>query len=233
MSNISTLQNRAYSAVRGHLLNGKLSAVRKLSRRSLAVEYGVSEASMKWIFGRLEAEGLLESSPQSGTRIRSVSAEEFRQVSELRALIEGYAAERAAARINASDLAAMRKSCDVFAALLAEAEQSSGRWDTTAKSRPERALAAEHLFHGTLVRAGGNPTAARLVENLRVMGYVAYFSRFGSRETVIAAYRRTLTEHTAIVGALHRRDGAEAARLVREHVAHATEQISEQPATPD
>ena len=224
----TSLQNQAYTAVRGHLLNGKLSAARKLSRRTLAVEYGISEASMKWVFGRLEAEGLLESSPQSGTRLRSVSAEEYRQVSDLRALLEGYAAERAAGRIPAADLAAMRKSCDVFAALLAEAERATGKWDPAARNRPERALAAEHLFHGTLVRAAGNPTATRLVENLRVMGYVAYFARLGTRETTTAAHRRTLTEHTAIIDALERGDGAGAARLVRDHVAHAAEALPDQ-----
>ena len=66
----STLANAAYGIVRRRLLRGQLSLGQAVSRRKLAAELGMSFLPVSEALLRLEFEGLLESRPRAGTRVR-------------------------------------------------------------------------------------------------------------------------------------------------------------------
>ena len=68
----------------------------------------------------LESEGLVESIPRRGATVRSYAVGDLDDVYQLRALLEGYAARRAATRISADDVARLEESCDRFDRLRAE-----------------------------------------------------------------------------------------------------------------
>ena len=72
----STLANAAYGIVRRRLLRGQLSLGQAVSRRKLAAELGMSFLPVSEALLRLEFEGLLESRPRAGTRVRIPSADD-------------------------------------------------------------------------------------------------------------------------------------------------------------
>src|SRR6202161_3406697 len=65
-----SLSSEAYSNVRQRILRGDLKLGQVISRRTLASEMGMSFLPVSEALLRLEVEGLLESRPRAGTRVR-------------------------------------------------------------------------------------------------------------------------------------------------------------------
>src|SRR6185436_16740754 len=66
----STLSSEAYESVRRRILRGELSLGESISRRKIAAELGMSFLPVSEALMKLEFEGLLESRPRAGTRVR-------------------------------------------------------------------------------------------------------------------------------------------------------------------
>lgn len=72
----SSLANEAYSVVRRRIVDGELVLGQAISRRKLAAELGMSFLPVSEALLRLEFEGLLESRPRAGTRVRIPSPDD-------------------------------------------------------------------------------------------------------------------------------------------------------------
>jgi DNA-binding GntR family transcriptional regulator len=93
----STLANAAYGVVRRRILRGQLSLGQPVSRRKLASELGMSFLPVSEALLRLEFEGLLESRPRAGTRVRIPSPDDVRGHYLVRETLETQAAKLFAA----------------------------------------------------------------------------------------------------------------------------------------
>ncbi len=151
---------------------------------------------------RLDQEGLVELERNRGARVRLISDREALEIEEVRAALEGMLARRAATRVTADDLSALRH---VIAEMRdrVEAGDSLGYSELNAK------------FHQRIWTAADHPTASLLLGSLKTQGI-----RF-QYQTALRPGRaqRSLREHEAIFAALkaHDADGSEAA--MREHLA--------------
>ncbi len=74
----SDLAGEAYVIIRERILRGEISIGQVISRRKIAAELGMSFLPVSEAFLRLEFEGLLESRPRAGTRVRIPSREDVR-----------------------------------------------------------------------------------------------------------------------------------------------------------
>ena len=74
----SSLAGEAYVILRERILRNELPIGKVISRRKLANELGMSLLPVSEAFLRLEFEGLLESRPRAGTRVRIPSREDIR-----------------------------------------------------------------------------------------------------------------------------------------------------------
>jgi DNA-binding GntR family transcriptional regulator len=88
----STLANTAYGVVRRRILRGQLSLGQPVSRRKVAAELGMSFLPVSEALLRLEFEGLLESRPRAGTRVRIPSPDDVRGHYLVRETLETQAA---------------------------------------------------------------------------------------------------------------------------------------------
>src|SRR5918996_4318120 len=104
----SSLAAEAYNVVRQRILRGELVLGQVISRRKLAAELGMSFLPVSEALLRLEVEGLLESRPRAGTRIRIPSRED----------VKGHYVVREALEMQAASLFAERASQDERAELL-------------------------------------------------------------------------------------------------------------------
>src|ERR1700751_3560172 len=64
------LAGEEYVKARGRILRGELAIGQVISRRKIAAELGMSFLPVSEALLRLEHEGLLESRPRAGTRVR-------------------------------------------------------------------------------------------------------------------------------------------------------------------
>src|ERR1700742_430206 len=75
---VSSLASEAYGIVRQRILRGEIALGQVISRRKLAAELSMSFLPVSEALLRLEFEGLLESRPRAGTRVRIPSPEDVR-----------------------------------------------------------------------------------------------------------------------------------------------------------
>ena len=99
----STLSDEAYESVRLRILRGQLSMGQGISRRTIAAELGMSFLPVSEALMRLELEGLLESSPRAGTRVRIPSRDDVRGHYLVREALETQAARQFAHFAKAKD----------------------------------------------------------------------------------------------------------------------------------
>ena len=93
-----SLADRAYLLVLDQMLRGRLPLGSVLSRRKLAEQFNMSLVPVAQALQRLEIEGLLESRPRAGTRIKVPTAQQIRDQFELREALEGQSARLCAER---------------------------------------------------------------------------------------------------------------------------------------
>src|ERR1019366_7091819 len=89
----SSLAAEAYVYIRERLLRGEIAIGQVISRRKIAADLGMSFLPVSEAFLRLEFEGLLESRPRAGTRVRIPSREDVRGHYLVREALEVQAAK--------------------------------------------------------------------------------------------------------------------------------------------
>src|SRR5438874_9364453 len=87
-----SLAAEAYAVVRQRILRGELVLGQAISRRKLAAELGMSFLPVSEALLRLEVEGLLESRPRAGTRVRIPSRDDVVGHFTVREALEAQAA---------------------------------------------------------------------------------------------------------------------------------------------
>ena len=90
----SSLASEAYTVVRQRILRGEIMLGQVISRRKLAAELSMSFLPVSEALLRLEIEGLLESRPRAGTRVRIPSPEDVKGHYVVREALEVQAAMR-------------------------------------------------------------------------------------------------------------------------------------------
>jgi DNA-binding GntR family transcriptional regulator len=105
----ASLAAEAYGVVRRRILRGELVMGQVISRRKLAAELGMSFLPVSEALLRLEFEGLLESRPRAGTRIRIPSREDVKGHYVVREALETQASTLFAERATADERAEIKK----------------------------------------------------------------------------------------------------------------------------
>lgn len=83
-----SLATEAYIQIRDKVLKGEINLGQAVSRRGIATELGMSMVPVAEAMQRLEAEGILESLPRVGTRVRVPSANDVRDRYIIREALE-------------------------------------------------------------------------------------------------------------------------------------------------
>ena len=93
-----SLADRAYYSILDQMLRGSLPVGSVVSRRNLAEQFQMSLVPVAEALQRLEIEGLVESRPRAGTRVKAPNADEIQERFELRQALECQAARLCAER---------------------------------------------------------------------------------------------------------------------------------------
>jgi len=104
-----SLAGEAYLILRERILRGQLQIGKVISRRKLANELGMSLLPVSEALMRLEFEGLLESRPRAGTRVRIPTPEDVRGHYVVREALEVEAAKLFAERASPTEKAELQR----------------------------------------------------------------------------------------------------------------------------
>lgn len=187
---------QAYEALRRGIRTGRWAPDERLSTYRLADELGMSRTPVIEALKRLEADGLIEITPQVGCRILTGRREDIEEAFLIRIELEGLAAEHAARNITPAQL-------DRLAALVEQAGVAAQDHDA------ERFGTANRALHRRIVEA------SRLVHLERILEGVWTLQRHQSDSTAFlsAAMQGSEPEHRVLLRALAEgdADGARAA----------------------
>ena len=156
---MSRQSTHAYNTVRGWILDGQFQPGQRLLEEELAQRVGVSRTSLRDSLRRLEADGLVRTEGNRGTFVLQLGTEEVDEVFQLRAMLEGHAAQLAAQHGDAADWDQLDGIADEIDALLAQPQE------------PESALVAgfqscNTRFHLVLLRASRSVRLQAMARNL-------------------------------------------------------------------
>jgi DNA-binding GntR family transcriptional regulator len=219
---MSTVERLA-GAIQARVLSGAVPVGTRLRQEALAEEFGVSRTPVREALRTLEATGLVELMPNRGAVVRGPSAREIREAYEVRAELEGLAAELAAERISDGELLRLREAQALFRksvkTLIARRARREAPWkDESVWVR------ANDLFHQAILDAAANG---------RLNGTIADLHRSFPRDLTWTALSRSsrlleenVEQHEAILEAIELRDPAEARRRMVEHVRSAGELVT-------
>ncbi|MGY5007872.1 GntR family transcriptional regulator [Streptomyces sp. 900105755] len=144
------LRDRACTAIRDAIVAGEIEPGTVVRDAEFAERLGLSRAPVREAFARLVDEGLLESKPQSYTRVTAVVAADVRDAAAVVGAMHELVTRAAVPRLRDTDLELMRASNVRFAAAVRAGDVAG-------------ALRADDELHDVLVRVAGNRAAAATV----------------------------------------------------------------------
>lgn len=200
---MSNSADRAFQWLKGRILDGQYDAGQRLPEDMIAADLGLSRTPVRDALRRLQAEGLVEITPNSGARVAQWTAQSLGELAHMRAMLEGYAAELAAQK-------ATPEGCDRLDALVVEMAAIIERppVDLDALSRNNLA------FHREVATMAGNHRLLVSIETLWNFSLVVRkFALFGR-----SRLERSLSHHREIAAALREGDAEWAGSLMRAHI---------------
>lgn len=201
-----TLPGMISNILREEIISGELSGGVQLKQEELASKYGVSLSVLREALKSLEAEGLVVFYPNRGAIVSELSAEEAREIFDIRLFLELGALELSIPNLTDADIT--------------EAERILQQTDTEDSGR--RLGELNWQFHETLYRASRRPKLLSLIQNMHnnVERYMRlYLSTMNYRA-------KSQEEHRRLLDACVQRDIKAAQELLRRHMAEASANLS-------
>ncbi|MDF1602108.1 GntR family transcriptional regulator [Nocardioides sp. YIM 152315] len=197
----------AYQQIRRAIVEGRYRPGQRLVEQRIGEEFDLSRTPVREALRQLEAEGLVHSEPNRGAVVREVSLDEISDLYDLRARLEGYAAELAAQRIGPAELERLDAGIAAF-------EHALGAdWDDELDQ--VRAIDdANREVHGAVLAGARHDRLGRLLE--RTVDVPLVFQAF--RQFDRAQTERSHLFHQLIRDAILAGDGQRASALMFEHV---------------
>jgi DNA-binding GntR family transcriptional regulator len=201
------LTEQVYQRLLYAICDGELAPGARLTQEELAATLGVSRQPVLQALRLLKKDGFVSDAGRRGLRVAPLEATAITQVYEVRAVLDGLAARRAA-----------QANAQLDPTVILEGRR------TASGQRIGSMIDADMQFHHLIYAASGNPLIAETANHhwphiRRAMG--AVLQSVGLRRPV-------WDEHEAIWQAINCGDADQAEQLAREHCARASDHIASQ-----
>lgn len=204
---------RALLEMRELVLRGAFRPGERLREVPLAARLNVSRTPLRLVLDRLAQEGLLKARPTGGFVANEFSVEDIRDAIEIRGVLEGAAASRAAERFKSAEEVTQLRGC--IAALDALVRETPGDIEFFA-----RYIDLNGQFHALVLELARSAMLSRSMEHVLTLPFASP-NAFFLTETETPEGKETIlisqAQHRAIANAIIDGEGARAETLAREH----------------
>lgn len=205
-----SLAERAYQLILDHILRGTLPMGAVVSRRSLAEQFGMSFIPVTAALQRLERDGLLESRPRAGTRVKIPTVEEAQSRFEMREALECQTARLCAERSTFQEHLDLKRSAeqmDTLDTLFARAPSEEVDKDLVF------ALQRSHTeLHMKIALYARSETLRTAIESNHVLVFNWLFNTATGRRSLPSGF------HQALIDSIISGDPQKAESAMRAHV---------------
>ena len=192
---------RAYVELRDRIVTLRLAPGTVLREDELMREMGIGRTPLREAVKRLALENLVAVQPRRGTFVTAVEASDIVNITEVRAELEGYAAELAALRMDGAARAAAQ-------ALVDEMEEVTRPHDQ------EWLMRFDERIHHFVWEATGNPYLIETLERYFTHSLRIWYLVLDR----VPGLGHAVHDQMHLLEALLDRDGARARNIMREHV---------------
>lgn len=189
------LRDTAYEVIRDAIVRADLPPGAVVSNAAVAEQLGLSRAPVRDALARLADEGLVETKPQSYTRVTPLVLKEVRDAAEVVRAMHELAARAAVPLLTAGHIEALRAANRRFAA-------------ATAAGDVDAALEFDDELHGVLVGVCGNRAVAATIER-----YTPLIRRLERRQFSSARAERSVQRHDELIAACAAGDVGQASQV--------------------
>ncbi|MGH2680908.1 MAG: GntR family transcriptional regulator [Actinomycetota bacterium] len=204
-----TLAERSAELIRERILTGDFASGDRLVEAKLAEQLGISRGPLREALKQLAAEGLVREEPRRGTFVATPTAEDVRDVYDLRVAIESRAARLVIARGDPAALEVLRRAVEGIGAAAKAVDL-------------QRLVRADYEFHETLCRVSGNrrlhEAFVRNASALRILLRLEEERFYGSFDEV-------WTQHRDLLDVVESGDASRAEAMVTEHLESARDRL--------
>jgi DNA-binding GntR family transcriptional regulator len=190
--------------IRQAIINGSMRPGTPVVEMALAEQLNVSRAPVREAIQILEADGLIESEPYKGKRVKPLTIKGVEELYSLREQFEAFAIRRIIER--QADVSELHTHSD---AMFAAAERS----DLAALN------VADEAFHRALIRLADHSLMLSLWDNL----YLRIRQIMALRNSANRDLRAVARNHPPIIAAIEKRDVALAVSLISAHTRSASQ----------
>jgi len=210
------LDQKAYEIVKNMITERQILPGEKLAQEKLAQELGISRTPLVSALKFLEHEKLVESKPRRGYFVRLFSKQEMVSIFELREVLEGLAAKRAAANITDEEI-------DILNSFFRPFAESANITDFRAYAREDR------RFHNFITEIGSKEFLKSILQTYNV---ITASYQYLSSEGLVRTPNETIEEHLTVIKAIGERDPDSAEEMMRMHlnktIAHLRQDIEKE-----
>jgi len=203
-----TRQEAAAERLRQAIMEGTYRPGQRLKQQELAREFGCSVIPLREALHQLAAEGFVVLDPQKGARVPDLNSRTVEEVYEVRMVLEGLAARRAAERMTPEAAQRIRTILDKM-----------DRPDLTATEW----LILNWEFHDSLYSCAGQEFLEKMISNLR-LNLESYLRLDLAKAADYSARRR---EHRQLFQACLRGDAKAAQRYTEVHLRRGARRLVE------
>ena len=201
MKDVSTLDQRVYSAIEDKILSGEYKAGEQITENRLSSELGVSRTPVREALMMLELNGLIDLIPNKGAVVRGISVDDLVDIYKIRIRLEGLAASLAAERISDDGIRQLEETVELSEFYIS-------------KNDCEKIKELDSTFHSCVYRFSGSRMLEKVLSELhRSIG--SYRKR--SLENP-GRLERSVSEHREILEAIKSKDAEKADKLTALHV---------------
>ncbi|GGO44822.1 GntR family transcriptional regulator [Streptomyces daqingensis] len=202
-------------AIREAIIRGEFVPNQRLVEADLSSQFGASRASVRSALLELTNEGLVERIQNRGARVRAVPLDEAIEISEVRMVLEGLCAAKAAEAVTGEEVRELQ-------GIGKSMREAVAGGDLLGYS------ALNQELHRRVREIGGQRTASRVLERLRGQNVRHQFrlAMHPGRPSV------SLPEHLAIIDGICTHDPEAAERAARAHLRSVIEALREVDAQP-
>lgn len=192
----ASLVDKAYEKIRSDLTCGELKPGQKIIFQDLVKRYEISETPIKQALNRMVVEGLVESIPRKGMRIKPISIQDFNEIMDIRYMLEIYFAP--------TIMEAVAYHPEYLDELAANIKKQARAIEigTTELNDFLEIYSVDHMFHHILLRCANHKRALQVYEMIGAHSFSYFLYNKKPKSKLVAGVQ----EHEVILEALRNQD---------------------------
>lgn len=205
----SNLTDKVYRRIRDAILDGVLTAGERLVCADIAERFGVSSTPVRESLVRLRREGFIRTFPRKGTYVNSFSEKDWKEIYDIREVLEGLAARMAAISQDPESIKKMRQACLEYELGIKRREVGS-------------CIDSDLRFHKVLAQASASRRLNEILASFSLQT-ISIAKKGINYWTYAPAY---LSEHCTILELISQGKATLAEEKTREHIRKGKERIT-------